>query len=70
MDPKNDLKNLFIEGYNFSVWSKNEKESTDKKELTDKEESVDFLTTTTTRWWRKSKWMKWIKNFNSKQIIN
>ena len=35
-------KNLFIKGYDYSEWSKNEEESTDKEESIDKEESVDL----------------------------
>ena len=35
MEPKYDLKTLFLEGYDFNVWSENE------DQLTDKEESVD-----------------------------
>ena len=34
-------KKLFIKGYDYSVWRKNEEESTDKKELTNEEKSTD-----------------------------
>ena len=41
MNPKYKPKNLFIEGYDYRVWSKNEKEWTDKEESTVMEESTD-----------------------------
>ena len=41
MNPKYKPKNLFIEGYDYRVWSKNEKEWADKEESTDMEESTD-----------------------------
>ena len=42
IDPKYDPKNLFLEGYDYSVWSENEEELSDQKELADKEETVDL----------------------------
>ena len=39
---KYDPKNLFLEGYDYLVWSENKEESTDKEETNDKEESVDL----------------------------
>ena len=42
MNHKYEPEKLFIKGYDYSVWSKNEEESTDKEECTDKEESVDL----------------------------
>ena len=40
MYPKYKPKTLFIKGYNYSVWLKNEEESTDKEESIDIEEST------------------------------
>ena len=37
MDRKYKPQNLFIEGYDHSVWSKYEEKSTDEEESTDKE---------------------------------
>ena len=47
MNRKYKPKKLFIKGYDYSMWSKHEEESTDKEstdeeESTDKEESVDL----------------------------
>ena len=42
IDHKYKLKKLYLKGYNYKVWSKNEKKSTDKEESTDKKESVDL----------------------------
>ena len=41
MGDKYDPEKLFLEGYDYSMWSENKNESTDKEELTDKEESID-----------------------------
>ena len=38
---KYDPEELFLGGYNYSVWSENKQESIDKEELTDKEELID-----------------------------
>ena len=38
---KYDPEKLFLEGYDYSVWSENKEESTDKEESTGKEESTD-----------------------------
>ena len=35
-------QNINLKGYDYTAWSKNEEESTDKEELTNKEESVDL----------------------------
>ena len=42
MDPKLKPNKFFIKGYDYIIWSKNEKGTTDKKEMTDKEEPVDL----------------------------
>ena len=39
MDNKYEPKNLFLKGYDYSMWSE---ESTDKEKLTDKDESTDI----------------------------
>ena len=44
---KYDSENLFLEGYDYSVWSENKEESTDE-ESADKEESTDVPTTNAT----------------------
>ena len=36
LSDKYNPKKLFVEGYDYSVWSKNNKESTDKEASTDK----------------------------------
>ena len=41
MDPKLKPNKFFIKGYDYIIWSKNEKGTTDKKEMTDKEEPTD-----------------------------
>ena len=41
MDHKYKPKKLFVKGSDYSVWSKNEEESTDKEESADKEESTN-----------------------------
>ena len=50
---KYDPENLFLEGYDYSVWSENKEELADKEESTDeesadKEESTDVPTTNAT----------------------
>ena len=35
-------KKLFLEAYDYSIWSKKKEESTYKEESTDKEESIDL----------------------------
>ena len=35
MNPKYKSKKLFIKGYDYSIWSKHDKESTDKEESVD-----------------------------------
>ena len=42
IESKHDPKDLFLDGYDYSAWSENEEELTDK-EWTDKEESEDLL---------------------------
>ena len=42
IESKYDPKDLFLDGYDYSMWSENEEELTDK-EWTDKEESEDLL---------------------------
>ena len=42
MDPKLKPNKFFIKGYDYIIWSKNEKGTTDKKGMTDKEEPVDL----------------------------
>ena len=41
MNCKYKPKKLFLEGYDYRVWPKNEEELTDKKESIDKEEYAD-----------------------------
>ena len=41
MGDKYDPVKLFLEGYDYSKWSKNNEESIDKEESTDKEDSAD-----------------------------
>ena len=40
MIPKYKLEKLFIKGYDCSMWSKNEEESTDKEKATDKKNQL------------------------------
>ena len=62
---------LFIDCYDYSTWSKNTEESTDKEELIDKAEFTDVPPMLPLEGYEKEvKKRKIIKTFNSKRIID
>ena len=68
MKYKDDPAKLFLEIYNYNVWSENE-ESSDTTRKSGKKESAFIWHATTRRWWRSER-RKRIRSFNSKQSIN